>query len=184
MIVEYSAMFSGRPTEIDLVAGGVFGLITLFFFVGPSSTDETVNVFLRSLAFLNAWFFLGSSGLIGFALFSPLLARVALPCAIWLLQIARDVLIVPQFLLDEFIEWMTESTYCCLRHDERYYAGILGSTSLESEDLKRCYKELLEKYDYDKLRHLGEEFLELADRRRKRIYKARRILLQENWIID
>ena len=55
--------------------------------------------------------------------------------------------------------------------------SVLGvDKNASQEDIKKAYRELVNKYHPDKVAHLGDEFQKLADRRFKEIQQAYQIL--------
>jgi hypothetical protein len=56
---------------------------------------------------------------------------------------------------------------------EDHYYQVLGITRVVSKDeLKNAYRNLITKYHPDKVSHLGEEFIRIAEKRSKEINKA------------
>ena len=174
MIQEYTAMWPFGLTGL----GGIGVLLLIFlllkFLCGPSA-----------LTFLGGWLLFLSSGWLLYLLLSPLIVRVILPSTIMILEQARILLNMIQLLIDLVaIEVMIKSDFYPLREDAKHYACILGGENLTSDDLWKCYRKLLAKYDPENFKHLGTEFQVLAERRRKEVCEAKRVLVREGRIIE
>jgi hypothetical protein len=111
MIAEYAIMFSDDDLKVILTSFGLIAVMLLIYLYGPSTDASKTNIFLSIFAFFNAYFLICFSGLMAFALVSPLLVRVIIPLVIAILEIVRLLLWIPQYVMDALIIGITQNIY-------------------------------------------------------------------------
>lgn len=79
---------------------------------------------------------------------------------------------------EQYQHWREESSQsssqtCDSQSEELKYERILGlKGKVAASDVKKAYRELLSKYHPDKVNHLGDEFIHIADQKTREIIAA------------
>jgi hypothetical protein len=103
MAADYRLMFCRGNLKLMLFWCGLLSVLLVGWFVTPSSLDPSRNIVLRVLAAADAYFLFGFGGLFALSLVSPLLAHVVLPLVIMLLEVARLLIWLIQYLIDQVL---------------------------------------------------------------------------------